>query len=146
MDTNPDKHFFNLFLLVIGALVGVSFGLFLLANFIAGSTQEVYVLQDKAYQTAVETRIAPVGRVLPNRETATSSVSLSAMMPEPTTVHTSAQVPRASAASLRGRSKSLILFYPYCLPISSSRRVRLNRSILRIGKFTNAAMRLFMRR
>ena len=50
------------------------------------------------------TRIAPVGIVLPRRATAVSLVSFAAMMPEPTTVHTSNPVPRASVIKrvLRG--------------------------------------------
>ncbi|MDH3977066.1 MAG: c-type cytochrome [Gammaproteobacteria bacterium] len=63
MDSNPDKHFFDLFMLIIGFLVFVTFGLFLLANYIAGNTQEVYVLQDPVYLEEVDDRIAPVGRV-----------------------------------------------------------------------------------
>ena len=63
MDTNPDKHFFDLFMLVIGGLVAVSFGLFLLANYIADNTQEVYVLQDPGYQETVSSRLTPVARI-----------------------------------------------------------------------------------
>ncbi len=63
MDNNPDKHFFDLFMIVMGSLVGITFGLFLLANYIAGKTQEVYVLQDASYQELVDERIAPVSRV-----------------------------------------------------------------------------------
>ena len=63
MDSNPDKHFFDLFMLVIGALVGVTFGLFLLANYIAANTQEVYVLQDQSYQDTVDQRLAPVANI-----------------------------------------------------------------------------------
>ena len=69
MDNNPDKHFFDLFMIVMGSLVGITFGLFLLANYIAGSTQEVYVLQDADYLEAVEARIAPVSRVALDGET-----------------------------------------------------------------------------
>src|SRR3984957_1231782 len=51
------------------------------------------------------TRTAPVGSVLPSSAKATSLVSLSAMMPEPTTVATKNAVPSASAARRRRRSK-----------------------------------------
>ena len=51
------------------------------------------------------TRIAPVGSVLPSSASATSLVSVSAMMPEPTTVATSSAVPSASAARRRCKSK-----------------------------------------
>jgi cytochrome c5 len=58
-----DKHFFDLFMVILGVLVGVTFGLFLLANYIAGKTQEVYVLQDAPYQEQVAGNIEPVGRI-----------------------------------------------------------------------------------
>jgi len=69
MDSNPDKHFFDLFMIVIASLVGVTFGLFLLANYIAGKTQEVYVLQDAHYQETVDARIAPIARIALDGET-----------------------------------------------------------------------------
>src|ERR1700722_5400451 len=48
--------------------------------------------------------MAPVGNVLQSRASATSLVSVSAMMPDPTTVATRIPVPSASAARRRGRS------------------------------------------
>lgn len=66
MESEPhatDKHFFDLFMVVLGILIGVTFGVFLLANYIAGKTQEVYVLQDKPYQEQVAGNIRPVGSV-----------------------------------------------------------------------------------
>ena len=58
-----DKHFFDLFMIVIGGLIAVTFGLFLLSNYIAGQTQVVYVLQDAPFQEQVAGNIAPVGGV-----------------------------------------------------------------------------------
>jgi len=69
MDSSPDKHFFDLFMIVIASLVGVTFGLFLLANYIAGKTQEVYVLQDDRYQETVDARIAPIASIALDGET-----------------------------------------------------------------------------
>jgi cytochrome c5 len=69
MDNNPDKHFFDLFMIVIGGLVAVSFALFLLSNYIAGNTQEVYVLQDNRYQETVSSRLTPVSHVALDGET-----------------------------------------------------------------------------
>lgn len=66
MESEPhatDKHFFDLFMVVIGVLIAVTFGLFLLSNYIAGKTQEVYVLQDEPYQEQVAGNIKPVGGV-----------------------------------------------------------------------------------
>lgn len=63
MDENPDKRFFDLFMMVMGSLIVVTFGLILLANYIANRTQKAYILEDPAYQKVVADRIAPVSRV-----------------------------------------------------------------------------------
>jgi len=66
MESEPhatDKHFFDLFMVVIGGLIGVTFGLFILSNYIAGKTQEVYVLQDPPYQEQVASNILPIAAV-----------------------------------------------------------------------------------
>ena len=61
--SNTDQTFMDLFVIVICALVGVSFGIFLLTRYIGGQTQEAYVSQDAIYQEQVVARIAPVGKV-----------------------------------------------------------------------------------
>ena len=61
--SNTDQTFMDLFVIVICALIGVSFGIFLLTRYIAGQTQETYVSQDAAYQEQLLARIAPVGQV-----------------------------------------------------------------------------------
>jgi len=66
MESEPhttDKHFFDLFMVVMGVLIGVTFGIFILANYIAGQTQEVYVLQDEPFQDQVAGNIEPIGAV-----------------------------------------------------------------------------------
>jgi len=60
---NQDQRFFDLFIIVIGILVAITFALFLLARYVAGQTQEAYVLIDEAYQEQVLKRIAPIGTV-----------------------------------------------------------------------------------
>jgi len=58
-----------MFTLVLGSIVGVTFGIFLLSRYIAGETQTVQSLQDPTYQAQLALRIAPVGRVaLPGDE------------------------------------------------------------------------------
>ena len=69
MENNPDKAFLDLFMLMIGALIGSIFGLILLANYIADKTQRAYTLEDTSYQAAIEERIKPVGRVALDGET-----------------------------------------------------------------------------
>lgn len=49
-------------MVVIGILITLTFGLFLLSNYIAGKTQEVYILQDEPYQAQVLVNIQPIGR------------------------------------------------------------------------------------
>ncbi len=60
---NQDQRFFDLFIIVIGILVAITFALFLLARYVASQTQEAYVLIDKTYQEQVLERIAPLGTV-----------------------------------------------------------------------------------
>lgn len=62
-DASHDRQFFDLFILVIGLLVGIAFGIFLLARYVAGNTQERFVREDTAYQAEVAERIEPLGRV-----------------------------------------------------------------------------------
>jgi cytochrome c5 len=81
MSSSPDKHFFDLFMLIIGILVGVSFGIFLLARFVAGATQEVYVLLDAPYQEQVLENIRPIGRVALDGESITDTVQVATIEP-----------------------------------------------------------------
>ena len=76
-----DKHFFDLFMLIIGGLVGVTFGLFILANYIAGNTQEVYILQDASYQQNVDMNIKPVARVALDGDDIVRSVAVAMVEP-----------------------------------------------------------------
>jgi len=61
--SSEDKSFTDLFALIIGMLVAVSFGLFLVARYISGQTQEIFNLEDPAYQSQVEDRVRPIGQV-----------------------------------------------------------------------------------
>jgi cytochrome c5 len=81
MSSSPDKHFFDLFMIIIGILVGISFGIFLLARFVAGTTQEVYVLLDAPYQDQVLDNIRPVGRVALDGEDVTDTVQVATIEP-----------------------------------------------------------------
>jgi len=81
MSSSPDKHFFDLFMVIIGSLVGISFGIFLLARFVAGTTQEVYVLLDAPYQEQVLDNIRPVGRVALDGENVTDTVQVATIEP-----------------------------------------------------------------
>ena len=61
--SDQDQNFFDMFVLVLGILVGVTFGLILLARYVAGHTQKQWVLEDPVYQQQVSTRLEPFGDV-----------------------------------------------------------------------------------
>lgn len=78
-DQSDDQNFFNLFMVVIGALIGVTIFLIFLARSIASDSQLAWVKQDPAYSTAVEERIQPAAQVrLPGDEAAAGAVAMPA--------------------------------------------------------------------
>lgn len=81
--SNSDQTFMDLFVIVVCALVGVSFGIFLLTRYIAGQTQEVYVSQDAIYQEQLLARIAPVGKVAVEGEQVLTGPAPAIEEPEP---------------------------------------------------------------
>ena len=90
-----DQKFFDLYSLVIGVLVVVALGLFVLAMEMAERTQEVYTRDTAEYQAAVADRIRPVGEVyLPGEEQQAAAPTVDVVEePEPVaTVMTGPQV------------------------------------------------------
>ncbi|MBL8201194.1 MAG: cytochrome c5 family protein [Chromatiales bacterium] len=76
-DQDHDQQFFNLFMVVIGALIGVTIFLIFLARSIATDSQLAWVKEDPAYATAVAERIKPAGQVtLPGDEAAAGAVAM----------------------------------------------------------------------
>jgi len=74
--SNQDQNFFNFFMVVIGALIGVAVFLIFLARMIAADTQLAWVQEDPAYAAAVDERIKPVGQVsLPGDELAGGTIA-----------------------------------------------------------------------
>jgi cytochrome c5 len=61
---DQDQQFFDSFMLVIGILIGVGVGLFFLARMIAMDTQGVAIRTDPRVLAEIDSRIAPVGKVL----------------------------------------------------------------------------------
>ncbi len=79
--TSDDQQFFNLFMVVIGALIGVTVFLIFLARSIASDSQLAWVKEDPAYAAAVDERIQPAARVnLPGNEPVGGA--LAAVVPE----------------------------------------------------------------
>lgn len=63
MSAAHDKKFFNTFMLVLGVLILIALGLWLLARIVAVDTQEAHVQADPAMQAAINERISPVAKV-----------------------------------------------------------------------------------
>jgi cytochrome c5 len=61
---NPDQQFFDSFMLVVGILIGITVGLFILVSKYAIETQGEYVLSDPTVQQAIDERIEPIGQVV----------------------------------------------------------------------------------
>jgi cytochrome c5 len=58
-----DRRFFDTFMLVLGILVAIAFGLWFLAHQVASATQEKQVATEPRLRDAVANRIAPIGKV-----------------------------------------------------------------------------------
>jgi cytochrome c5 len=61
--SKQDTHFFNVFSLVIGLLVAIAIGIFVLARVVASETQNKQVIQEIQYQKRVQERLEPVAQV-----------------------------------------------------------------------------------
>jgi cytochrome c5 len=59
--SSQDQNFFNLFMVVIGVLIGITVFLIFLARMIASNSQLAWVKEDPSYAQAVEERIRPAG-------------------------------------------------------------------------------------
>ena len=61
--STEDQSFMDLFTLVLGILVAMTFAIFLLARFTAGSTQQEWRREGADFQQQVLDRIRPIGQV-----------------------------------------------------------------------------------
>jgi len=61
--SKQDDHFFNVFSGVLGILVAITIGIFILARFVGGATERAHVESDPLLQKKVEERIKPFGQV-----------------------------------------------------------------------------------
>lgn len=59
----PDQKFFDIFSLVIGVLVAIAFGIYILADHLSEKTQGEFRKDTPEYQAQLEERIRPVGKV-----------------------------------------------------------------------------------
>jgi cytochrome c5 len=58
-----DSHFFNIFSVVLGILVAIAIGLFVLSRFVGHADQAVLAVLDPEYQADVAKRLEPAGHV-----------------------------------------------------------------------------------
>lgn len=63
MSASQDKHFFDTFMLVLGILVAIAFGLYVLSRVVAANTQEREAIEDPVSKAAAAARIAPVAKI-----------------------------------------------------------------------------------
>jgi cytochrome c5 len=63
MTVARDRRFLDLVSVVIGGLVGLAVGIYVLANYVGGRATEREDSSDAEYQRQVEERIAPIGKV-----------------------------------------------------------------------------------
>jgi cytochrome c5 len=59
----PDQKFFDIFSIIIGVLVAISFGIYILADQLSEKTQGEFRKDTAEYQAQLEERIRPVGKV-----------------------------------------------------------------------------------
>jgi cytochrome c5 len=84
--SSQDQSFFNVFMMVIGTMVGIAVVLIITARIVASNNQLAWVQADPAYAASVDERIAPVGRV-----------SIAGEEPAPVAAAASDAVPAAEA-------------------------------------------------
>lgn len=63
MSAEHDKKFFDTFMLVLGVLVAIAIGIYIIAKMVSANTQEKHVLTDPAVKAAVADRIEPIAKV-----------------------------------------------------------------------------------
>lgn len=75
-----DQSFFNVFMVVMGILIGITLVLVVLARAIGGDPQLAWVKQEPDYVAAIDSRIRPVGRVaLPGDEPGEAAPAVAAV-------------------------------------------------------------------
>ena len=89
-----DQKFFDMYSLVIGALVVFALGIYVLAAKMSESTQGVYTRETAEYQAAVADRIRPVGQVYMPGEEVAASAPVAAAVEEPEPVATAMTGPQ----------------------------------------------------
>ncbi|MEZ5564069.1 MAG: c-type cytochrome [Gammaproteobacteria bacterium] len=102
-DHTDDQQFFNMFMVVIGALIATALGLAFLARSVGADTQVAWVKEDPDYITEVDARVKPVGQVhLPGDVAATGAVATAAVAAPPAAKLTGEQVYNSACFACHG--------------------------------------------
>ncbi|MEL7374779.1 MAG: c-type cytochrome, partial [Pseudomonadota bacterium] len=99
MSADADRKFFDLFMVVLAALVGISVLIWVISDRISDGTQKQYLAETPEYQAEIADRIAPVGSVRLPGEAAAAEAAVQAV-PEPVAAElTGAQVYNANCGA-----------------------------------------------
>ncbi len=100
---SQDQKFFDIFTLVLGILVVISFGIYVLSARIGNATQGQYVLEDSRYQDQIAASIVPVGAVmLPGEDEIARQKAAAAATAPVATVLTGPQVYNVACVACHG--------------------------------------------
>ena len=100
VSAEADRRFFDLFMVVLAALVGISVLIYVISDRISDGTQKQYIAETAEYQQQVAERIAPVGNArLPGEADAATAAPVQAP-PQPVAAELSgAQVYNANCGA-----------------------------------------------
>lgn len=99
VSADADRKFFDLFMVVLAALVGISVLIWVISDRISDGTQKQYLAETPEYQAEIADRIAPVGSVRLPGEAAAAEAAVQAV-PEPVATElTGAQVYNANCGA-----------------------------------------------
>lgn len=97
---DADRKFFDLFMVVLAALVGISVVIYVISDRISDATQRKFIAATAEYQDQIADRIAPVGSVRLPGDAGAEPVAEVLEAPEPvTTEMTGAQVYNANCGA-----------------------------------------------
>ena len=97
---NADRKFFDLFMVVLAALVGISVLIYVISDQISDATQKQFIAATAEYQDSIADRIAPVGSVRLPGEAGAEPVTEVQAAPEPVAAElTGAQVYNANCGA-----------------------------------------------
>ena len=81
---SADQKFFDMFMVVLAALVGISVIIYIISDRISDETQMAFIAATPEYQDSIRARIAPVGNIrMPGDAAAAAAEAAVTAIPEP---------------------------------------------------------------